>query len=803
MKIHQAYFGDDDGSHNLLSTSINENELIATLKLNTDVPGSITLEYPYLSGRKIGNHYVFTKTMKDISSNRPGMVFSHCLIIPIAHLDDIKNIHPLFQHFLEAPNKEKKDLQPIEFVDNLPLSGKETDKLAILLDTLIQHQQTVIYPEYEGFENLIAALLSRIPLTLKKNFSFTISGSPNEIQEENYTLVHVPKENLSRFRGYPTLQFTIPPKKMLAQQYLFNEIGDDTKALNRFISENEIVFEKFHQLSAIVKCYELVGKLSHNPDLITLKRIINSVNRVISNPQKGKTLKKQILNQFTEALVNSNVKDFKILRNMTFSAYENGQKQVAVAAKKWAHDKLSPSNKAITIEYSALIVEAYTGEAIDWWNAIVKGRFEFLCKNCSVAIADLIWKFWISSPELISIAENKIEQQSELLFLQTAPKNIATSSVYSKIIPLAKVKKWYLLHAHSVAKSLTIQEAITVQLKFDKTKYQKKGLEIIAENVETEPFVLVAAKNNNSFLHEITGKICAKSPQYLSNLSIDSVNWQAIWYNSYLTSNNISNGIEQPKQPLYSLLDLIVDKKNTHQKLLKVLAQEFGNIYTYPKRSAIWDLLDTSIKKLFLAQTAVHVLENYITIDVSNLESPLLSYMKSSAFVQSNLLTKTLINISNKIKFLQALGRFREDDLITILKAHNNQINHFDADFIAKIILRKNWKKALNYIYDQRYYENYFYHIVSECKEMFGFWRRISLDSKSNEDISLPHLLGLIDKQKLQKVFSILDELDVNDSLYNRLKDEYIAGVKGIELNDLSERLKTYIQSLESKNSNS
>ena len=105
MIIHQAFFGDSNGSHNVLATTFQNKNLIGKLKSITDNPAGISVDYAYLSGYLIEDFYIFCKTMTDTTAKRGGMVFSHCLMIPKTKLSELNNLVVVFEHFAKEPIK--------------------------------------------------------------------------------------------------------------------------------------------------------------------------------------------------------------------------------------------------------------------------------------------------------------------------------------------------------------------------------------------------------------------------------------------------------------------------------------------------------------------------------------------------------------------------------------------------------------------------------------------------------------------------------------------------------------------------
>jgi len=242
-------------------------------------------------------------------------------------------------------------------------------------------------------------------------------------------------------------------------------------------------------------------------------------------------------------------------------------------------------------------------------------------------------------------------------------------------------------------------------------------------------------------------------------------------------------------------LGLAIENKPYLASLIKVLSAELGNVYHYIRRSEIWGILSQEIQQVFLDKTGIFIVENFKEINLLELELTLITQLKNPAFVDAHIVKNVNVTLNTKIEILENSGLLNDHLLTKLLKAMNNQLNYFEANAVAKTINKHNFRNTLEMVYDNRNFSNSYTGILNTCKSMLSKWKQLWLVS-SRSHVSISTIAEMIDKQKIQDVFKLLQDLGVNEAVFNRLKAEYVAGVKGIELIDLCDRLKTFVQSL-------
>jgi len=792
MKIHQAFFGDKNGSHNLIANSIENKVVIGHLKLNTDIPASITIQESYLSGFRVENYYVLTKTMNDSGSERPGMGFSHCIIIPVEFLSEIDNLKDVIRLFVDAPQKGRDVLPDLELALTPATTLATSSNFPDMILKLTGNPGTVVYLGYQDFESDLKMIWRTMSAKLRANLAFTISGSPNEIESEQYTFIHTPEAYEPRWSKFPVVKNKVVDQDALEPvKLLIEPTSADAIDFDRFIEVNAINFEHLHQYPAIAKLYRLSKQAIAAPETVLLKRVIVAISELIPKPENGKVLKRSILDLFINGISTTATGDILLLRNMVFTAFADGTSKISNLMASWTEQFISPENRLFFPDGVKVMKEAYLPENPEWWKEQIVNKFDRICQQLDQRSSGFIWKLWTTAPTLIQ--QSKIGPSGDSL-LYTQSKPVSDPEFYRQLTPYSTGKQWYILHAESVSYELAPLRALQAQITLDKSSELEKHLNIIRANISDPAFFRECTNIDNVTLHRMAGKLLASHSTYFASLEVTNLNWQNIWYQAYLLSNDISIGGRSIHPEFMAIIDMVVNKSNYNKPLLNAIANQTGNLYGYAKRTAVWNLLANDTKAIVLDKTCSHVVIHFQDSEWPGFENEIKQNFLRPEFIKAEVISSKTIGIAAKVEILETINKVTADYIIEITNIANDNINHLEAETLTAVINKHTLKKALDYFYQYRGRHPLFNEVVNSCKHMLSGWERLWLKTSANP-VSLHDLYREIDRQNLHYVFKILRDLGFNDHDINRIQKEYIAGVKGIELEDLCNRLKSYVHS--------
>lgn len=242
------------------------------------------------------------------------------------------------------------------------------------------------------------------------------------------------------------------------------------------------------------------------------------------------------------------------------------------------------------------------------------------------------------------------------------------------------------------------------------------------------------------------------------------------------------------------MIELALQKKEYSKPLLKAIASNTGNLYHHENRAKVWSLLDSDTRFISLDKTCPDIIGDFKPEDWSGFEVEIKQHIMQPEFIKKEIICNKKIGIRTKITIMETIGKMTGESLIDIVNASNNTINHLEAETLTNIINKYSLRNVLEYFYGNRGRYHLYPEVVDGCKHLLSGWERLWLKSSVNP-VSIQSIYNEIDRQNLHYVFGVLRDLGFNDHHINRLQNEYVAGVKGIELQDLCNRLKSYIHS--------
>jgi hypothetical protein len=808
MKIQQAYFGDKEGSHLLIATSLQDKELLNRLSYQTDAPPSTSVTYPFVSGGLVENYYVFTRTMPDYSAKRGGMVFSHCLIVPKEDIASLDNVAFLWRYFATEPIKDKGTLEAIDLPALPTFDSEKPAILDNLLQTLLENSKPVVFIGYENLEACIAYLWYHLPESLRLHFSFTMAGSPNEVVENPPTLVHTPKEREIMWQRFPTVAHSKANTNEIVEKFYALKAGKESP-LQAFINDNDITFQKIAQFVELEKFYSLTQELQASTDLILCKRVINHINKFIPQTSRGTAIKQEVAGKLQSIVPKAGFQEVLALRNISLNSFENGQTILEEALQTWATQYLKPNSSLSYNEITQLLFETYQGDTPTWWNDLFHNHLKGICQTADKSKAQFLWQIWATEQQLLEPLGTYLKPTQEGLFLENKTKNLPTDFI-EKLTHFCKTKSWYGLHAWAVPQCKPAEEAILTQLSIDKSTDLQKNLKTIAQAVGEASFMETATKYTQIELHKAVGELCLSKTHLLKDIEMENYNWQSIWYETALIANNFTDIVPNAQSLFWRLLDLTIEGQKVHQRLLQELSALLGDVYAYPQRSNIWEASPTDVCQNLLDKTCLHIFKDFKNISFQHLESPLLQYAQSDTFIQKNVIPANGKGcyVIDKIMYLEEVGKLDTTHLEKILEHHHYEIGYYERDYFVSLIKDKGFQNIYTLLKEHKD-KNYYLRDVIRKVDNNNSWEEFVTDlwksflgvpkiKNEKRQEAYAKFEDWIDEGEFEKIFEMMrDKKDIFGD-FKVFEDEYLYNFRDYtqtKKNEFKMALKTFINS--------
>lgn len=747
--VHQAYYGEVNRSHGCIVSSLKNDYLKSTLTAFTDRPGSIPAglkSVPYYSGASFGEYYAFTLTFPDTGASRGGMVFTHVLLVKMEDIGDVNDLENLFQYFVaEIPDK-KAELQ--DLVLNRSLSKLKTTSSSFPLyiqktvGRLMSAELPVVFcGSQEAFKTVIVSIWQGLPITFRKKIAYTAGFSSTNI-DATKTIVHFQKtlepilSNVPHITDENDEQTDIlnPVEKYLLQ-------SDSNNTFEIFLKNLKAEVSDWNTLKTCVVTFQSYLKISQQIDIGELKLLMRNLAKVAPNPKNGKEIKEEVLTMLCNCLRSGKDENIKSLRNLPLEAFEYGTKQISLLIEENVNKEFERAN-FLTDQISELIQNATTTNQFAWWSDAIKSALKTACSANQSIVVTNVWKLLLYAEDVQTFIFENIPNsgKAEEILIKNLPDEIPSATAQS-LVKKIKKRKWFLLHAHLLLKSVDIDIAILQQIDFEETNpiIFDEGTKLILQKIQDEDLLTIVLKHPKDRLIDEYATRSVNHATMLTKLYITNNVWLRLWSASLEKTKNILHGIKDIKKKVHEVLDQIVVGENIPENIVSLIAEsEYADISSYSRRNEIWSKFSSNVRHRFLAATANSYLENLSQTGADIvLEPELNSYISDDGFM-----TTFLRNNQGKIPIVITAYEYvvglKDKFLADYIRLYRGSITTIDESRLGSIILSKQFGLSARSVFEKVKDNESFKTTLAICKSLvsLGFWEQLAYGNLLGQNIS-------------------------------------------------------------------
>lgn len=746
VAVHQAIFGESRGAHALLVKSTSEEVPFIELKSRTDRYGSPppnTSWDPYISGYRFKEYYVISKTFPDANATRSGMVLTHALVLNLTEVIKLHDLQSLFRLLPEQSERtaslavvhlEVPDLSAADIAATLtpPPLGLGSAIHALLNKQ--DNKKPLVWIGQDGFNEIVAALWQSLWAEARENFSFGFAFSPQDVENQQLTLVSTPEKLANRWAAFQTIgKSDIHSSYSKAEAYLLNL--PEGEPLRNLLADLHTSLVQVSDLKKLEKCFELLQIMPTSMKADEVRLLVRLLGELSPDSNYGVVKKREALERLAHLTKQGQPTDIRALRNLDTSPFIAGNTIIREMIEDWINSHIHASGKLEALENAQLIHLALESSQSDW-GRIVQQAAKSALSRWRPDMSSAVWQWWHEEPELFDHLSSAIANREEIQDKLVSHCPAALPELLGdKVCQFAKNRKWYVLHAVVLGAYCAPKDAVRRQLAVDRNTDYLLGLRGLTERLKDEEVIEIALEIGEERLLKLAGDICAKDVNKLLNLDASKEAWRKIWLYSMDVTNSPWAGIRNPQEVVSSLIDLMLKGEDVDATLLlKIARTPYGDLTDHPSRETIWQNMSTSVAEAFLNATAEGWIRRFRVNPEfdNNLEKTLEGAILRGRHVIENINSKQphqvsfVVNLFNK--FPQLTQSLFTDWLSNAVNVRM-PINHVEAMTIGSLIARRNWQQVATLLY--------------------------KLVERNREDL-LPalrecyHLLGLIDSLKLR-----------------------------------------------------
>jgi len=732
--IHQAVYGEVEGKtsgHGLLVASDEKNELFRRVSGYTDLadrPEGGVLSGSVVRGLFVEDHFLLIKTFPDKSPGlRSGRVFSHALFIPKTDLHQVNNLSNLFQYHLPSIQKEVK-MHSFEYASQEANTTVETvdGREAAATNALLENQPFVWLGE-EGYWEWLSLIWAKLPAGEKLNLKIGAAFSPSYAKNKCLNLLYIPEDTKTSWERHSFHVIVTHESQTLQSSAASWLVGDAKKAAPFEILLNDFdpKIDSLKTLNQLVDYGKTYHHLNDNPVLNRLLVLAHFISKVSPSERVGIKGKNKLMNAILQAIPNAPTNLIIALQHQSWTGFPNAIAIITDALSRWLNHHLLKVKKAE--EFGAVLVSALEANSKNWWSSSVLSYTCNHLKKRQSSDASILWQLIEKTPKLIAQHTRWLPDDAEDELTQKTPK--LETAVAEMVLHMAEQKDWLVLHAKVAAQLYSAQNAIEVQLLIDTDENHTRAFQALSECIKSSSFVSEAAGHTDARLHHIAGKLITENSNLMKGIDITSEGWQNCWQAAIEQSGEVWQGIPDPKQTLFKILDHLLAGNSFSNTLLKAIGiGKYSSLKDYPQRASIWPVLSEKVRSEFVNATLVELIDELVTrqINYDKLESELKKEFQSQKVLHQVISSKA-IPLPKKLRLfdvLPVLGEYHVQQLI-----QENQFSLKEAEELGQLIYENNWNLVAEELYDNRFRRNDLLPALLRSSHLLSFLQRLTLST--------------------------------------------------------------------------
>lgn len=738
--VEQAIYGDKDNGHSSLCKSNLDAALLTFLAKITDLPihkpPSLELE-SYYGTHAFGQWMIFTKTMVDIFSHRKGMVFTHCLIIPIKQLPFLSDLNILFTHFFHELPKDRQSLTcvPITLVlkdaaVEAPLPTAKNFINTILSNTA---NKCWIVPNSYDFLSWYTSLWRTLAPDMRQLLTFRLSFTKEDIELGHYLFYIVPSNLIQKWdKDCLALSDELKNLSIGGQWLLQDREANDFKV---FVNDIGAKITSFEDIKYTENAYNLYCRLS---DLTAIQKIqiVRLINMISSKPENGKEKKLSILKQIVGKIESRQSLDFILSTgNLSLTSFLEGEKVLSSVLRSniqslWLNGSVN--------EIDEFVRRYQQKSSIAWWTQTVTETMESIFQTFSKDLAAKCWLIWINDPNSLKFCALFLGDDTtwEKQLVDCYPSSKLGESLVQALLSFCASKHAYLLHARLLVSQSNLKKALEKQLRI--APNHRPSIELITNSFYPLEVIGEAAIVSNKLLWEIAGDVKVPWKDFVQKFKVYEEGWRAIGLSKLNQEITVGPERQEVQKMINQIFDRLIQGDEVEENWFNAIVKSsFDNLLNYPKRGQLWDFLPTHFHSSFLKATARSYLFTKSFKVSSQIEQNLLSEILSNQQL-SEFFRQGNSSLNDSCDLFEMFPSLTESAMEEYLRVSNKSFEIEEAVRLGKLVLNRRWKKVAQLIYSHARYSISYKAALQICVNLLNFFQRLDARlSNMAQDIHL------------------------------------------------------------------
>lgn len=709
MRVDFAHFGERNGAHELLSTTLSDVSLARAVRGKTDKPSYVPPGFELnqsIFGFSSGPNYVLGRTFPDPGASRGGMVATVALFVDLGEICSCNDLDSIV--CLLPSSKPPGCPDPLEVaLEDTEEPRSQVEASRPLLEALIASGMTKPIAWIGlGFDEELGPLWRSLWPSLRRNFSFRQAFDPQDLSVDQPAVVLVPEAVRSRWSDFPSVQKNSVALSTVAGDALLNVgAGRDVREL---LSKLDIKEPKIRDLTALANVADTLRE--RTPAVDQLRSALHTVGRLCPDSSAGQEFKSEILTKTSSAIPHEKeAAEIKAFRNVDLRPYADPS-QLNAALSTWASEHLLDDETGfITAAFDGRSTISSTLRA-----GAVRALRSSDRRRTQGALQLWLLNYGASRLDLLELSLDAALSDAELAQLRwNFPRGEADELISSNRLlkkPLATIA--------IAAASLPLKEAL-VALQLWEAKVDDPRLQRFLHHVDRKAYYRKCLEQR--FPCALAAAcILFDSAVIEHEQSVDAYGAEAL----ALAMTAGLDSRELPEDALRAAAAVSIVSESTVAStsvLWRALIERTISILDQPDRAAYWNKIPDPYRAALLNQTAaewVQAVENGTA--KGPLEDPLLNAVWTRV-------QRGGVAIASLLFVFKELPGLNEQTFIAAVLNRNRSspLDRFSAEVLGDIVEQRRWRQAAERLFSEAWQDAGFRPAVSRCSGQLGRLQRL------------------------------------------------------------------------------
>lgn len=587
----RAKYGARDNMHALLEWQGPVGDPPPELLGLTDRPGTSGPQeewWPSVGCCPLDKWWALWWTLPDTTSERAGMVRSEVALWPIDEVGQIDDLIPVM-HMLSGKDSIRTPSQAfLRTVCDAILNGDDRPSVVCGLD---------VWP------GVIAAVWKKLWPSARQAFSARVALAPPQGGESITPprLFGIPSGRIQQWYGHQLVSDqSLCTANNRASGYLS---GCEDKHLAQILAVCPPCGTDIKILNGFSRAADRLAALEVVSNAGNAISLLRTLQMIAPERHQAAGLKQMAAVALSQQMPAASLADVLSLANLKEEALPKGAVSTFKVTTWVGHDLLKYSIS----ESTQLIEKLRNGKAVQWWQDAVKAALAAVIGKAEKPWAAYVLQ-WLGRGECEDQLSPllPVNSQTEEWLLEAASHVEMKGEDWRRLKSLTVSKEWSRLHARILVRTVSEQQALSMQLDFEGTVLP--GLEYLVKSLPGSVVIDGYLARPEGVLLTLVAKRTVQEASLLSGLDVGQPEWRQLWV-AHVKAGGIKWPPEINRTEISSrIIEVVLNGENVDD-LIRPISEDIAEIViTHPQRRELWRVLSGQTKQVVLRSAAQRLL---------------------------------------------------------------------------------------------------------------------------------------------------------------------------------------------------